>query len=65
MNAPADPQVEELRHELVAAGLDPTGLDLARLVGIRMETEQKIAGHRTEPGSTAAPRAFNPPREQP
>jgi hypothetical protein len=59
----ADSQLEVLRRDLIAAGLDPTGLDLAMLVGIRVETEKIIAGHRDEPEYAAATPAFNPPQE--
>jgi hypothetical protein len=61
MNTASDPDVEALRRDLISAGLDPTGLDLATLVGVRMETESAITKHRDEPEYAAATPAFNPP----
>ena len=61
VNTANDPQLEALRRDLISAGLDPTGLDLAMLVGVRKETEKAIAKHRDEPEYAAATPAFNPP----
>ena len=61
--AHAETTAESLKAALVAAGIDPTGLDLAFLAGIKDETEQRIAAHRSDPGYTAAAPAFNPPKE--
>ena len=59
----ADPDAEALLRDLIAAGLDPIGLDLATLAGIRTETERKVASHRGEDGFLMAEPAFNPPKE--
>ena len=63
MNTASDPEVEALRRDLITAGLDPTGLDLAMLVGVRLETEKVIIKHRGEPEYAGATPAFNPPQE--
>lgn len=59
----AEAPAESLKAALVAAGLDPTGLDLEFLAVIKDETEQRIAAHRSDPGYGAAAPAFNPPAE--
>jgi aspartyl-tRNA(Asn)/glutamyl-tRNA(Gln) amidotransferase subunit A len=46
---------------LVAAGLDPAGLDLEKLADVKAETEQVIARHRADEGYDGAVPAFNPP----
>lgn len=51
---------EALQAAFLAAGLDPTGIDLAWLAGVKEETERKIASYRTAPGFTEADPAFNP-----
>ena len=53
-----------LKREFEAAGLDPTGIDLAWLAGIREETEEKIASYRATDGFALADPAFNPPATQ-
>jgi hypothetical protein len=60
-----DPEAEALRRALIAADLDPTGLDLVTLAGIWAETEKKIAGHRQDPGFATATPAFKPPTDPP
>jgi hypothetical protein len=50
---------------LVAAGLDPTGLDLPMLATLKAETEAMIATGRQEPGFADADPAFNPPAKLP
>lgn len=52
---------EVLRRALEAAGLDPGGLDLAELAMIKAETEERIAGHRTDPEFGSAKPVFVPP----
>ena len=61
--AQAETTAETLKTALVAAGLDPTGLDLEYLAEIKDETEQRIAAHRSDRGYTAAAPGFNPPTE--
>jgi hypothetical protein len=53
--------VEAMRAAFAAAGLDPTGIDLEWLAGIKDETDRKIASFRTDPDFLAAAPAFNPP----
>jgi hypothetical protein len=53
--------VEAMRAAFAAAGLDPTGIDLEWLAGIKDETERKVASFRGDPDFLAAAPAFNPP----
>ena len=59
--ADAGTTADDLRAALVAAGLDPTGLDLEFLAYLKDVTEQRIAAHRTDAGFIGAAPAFNPP----
>jgi hypothetical protein len=53
-----------LERDFAMAGLDPTGIDLAWLAGIRIETEEKVAAYRGTIGFVAAEPAFNPPEQE-
>lgn len=52
---------QALRNALEAAGLNPVGLDLDELALIRLETEERIARHRTDPEFGCAKPVFVPP----
>lgn len=56
-----NPAAAAMRQAFMAAGLDPAGVDLEKLAGIRDETERKIAAYRASPGFATAVPAFNPP----
>jgi hypothetical protein len=60
--ATKDSDEAALARDFAAAGLDPTGIDLAWLAGIRTETEAKIASYRGAEGFGTADPAFNPPK---
>jgi hypothetical protein len=55
---------QALERDFAAAGLDPTGIDLAWLAGIRTETEDKIVSNRGTAGFAAAKPAFTPPEQE-
>ena len=59
--ATKESDAEALARDFAAIGLDPTGIDLAWLAGIRTETEAKIASYRTAEGFGTADPAFDPP----
>ena len=50
----------ELTRDLVAAGLDATGIDLARLAGVKHEVEVRIAACRQSVGFHTADPAIIP-----
>lgn len=53
--------LEAMRAAFAAAGLDPTGIDLEWLAGIKDDTDRKVASFRTDPDFLSAVPAFNPP----
>jgi len=50
---------------LVAAGIEPAGLDLPILAALKAETEAMIAAGRQEPGFADAAPAFSAPARLP
>ena len=57
-------ETSTLERDFATAGLDPTGIDLVWLAGIRTETEEKMASYRVTIGFVDAEPAFNPPEQE-
>ena len=49
---------DTIRQALERSGLDPGGIDLAWLAGIKLGAEQRIAGFHADPALAAALPAF-------